>query len=44
LGLSPHDPVALQNWPAAQSRSVVQADSQAFTPQMNGKQGLGAGV
>ena len=44
FGLSPHEPLGLQYWPCAQSLSVVQADSQAFTPQMNGKQGLGGGV
>jgi hypothetical protein len=44
LGLSPHEPLALQYWPAAQSWSLVQADSQALTPQMNGKQEVGAGI
>jgi hypothetical protein len=44
LGLRPHEPLALQYWPAAQSPSLVQADWQAFAPQMNGKQGLGGGV
>jgi hypothetical protein len=44
FGLRPHEPLALQYWPAAQSPSTVQVDSQAFTPQMNGKQATGAGV
>jgi hypothetical protein len=43
LDLSPHEP-ALQYWPCAQSPSLVQADSQAFKPQMKGKQEIGAGV
>jgi hypothetical protein len=44
LGLRPQEPLALQYWPGAQSLSLVQADSQAFAPQMNGKHGLGGGV
>jgi hypothetical protein len=44
LGLRPHEPVALQYCPAAQSPSLVQLDSQAFAPQMNGKQETGAGT
>jgi hypothetical protein len=43
MGLRPHEP-ALQYWPAAQSASAVQADSQAPAPQMKGKQETGAGV
>jgi hypothetical protein len=43
LGLRPHEP-APQNWPGAQSPSLVQADPQAFGPQMKGKQESGAGV
>ena len=43
FAFNPHEPW-LQDWPPAQSWSVVQLDLHAFGPQVNGKQLVAAGT